>query len=97
MTNLAQPVHPGKQLQDRLDELEMSGKEFASHIGVPPNRVNDIVRGRRGITADTALRLSCFFGTTAEFWMNLQTDYELKITEAAEGKQIRSAVKPRAA
>ena len=97
MKNKIRPIHPGEQLQDELDELEMSGKEFADKISVPPNRINEILRGRRGITADTALRLACYFGTTPEFWMNLQSAYEIRTAELESGESIRATIKPRAA
>jgi addiction module HigA family antidote len=97
MKNNMRPIHPGEQLQDELEELGMSGKEFAGYIDVPANRINEILRGRRGITADTALRLARYFGTTPEFWMNLQSAFEIRTAEIEAGKAIRLAVKPRAA
>lgn len=76
-------THPGEILQEEfLIPHSMSGKELADAIGVPPNRITDIVRERRGITADTALRLSKFFGVTANFWMNLQNAYDLSLAES---------------
>jgi len=90
-------IHPGEQLQDELDELGLSGKEFSRLIDVPPNRVNDILRGRRGVTADTALRVSRYFGTTAQYWMNLQSAYELRVAELESGQNIKKSIKPHAA
>ena len=97
MKNKRRPIHPGEQLQDILDELDLSGSAFAAKIDVSANRINEILRHRRSITADTALRLARYFGTTAEFWMNLQTAYDLRVTEQAKGKAINKTVKPRAA
>lgn len=72
------PIHPGEILQTEfLEPLGLSQNRLAREIGVPPRRINEIVNGKRGITADTALRLSRFFGTTAQLWLNLQSHYEL--------------------
>ena len=72
------PIHPGEILQiEFLDPLGVSQNRLAREIGVPPRRINQIVHGKRSITADTAIRLSKFFGTTAQFWLNLQSRYEL--------------------
>ncbi len=97
MTNNMRPIHPGEQLRDELDELGISGNALALDLRVPANRINDILAGKRGITADTALRLARYFGSTAEFWMNLQTAYELRQTRREHGKHIDKDVKPRAA
>ena len=97
MTNNMRPIHPGEQLRDELDELGISGNALALDLRVPANRINDILAGKRGITADTALRLARYFGTTAEFWMNLQTAYDLRQTRREHGKHIDKDVKPRAA
>ena len=71
------PIHPGEVLlKDFLEPLKLSQNEPARQIGVPPRRINEIVLGKRGITADTAMRLSRFFGTSAQFWLNLQNEYE---------------------
>jgi len=96
MKNRMPPIHPGEQLRDELDALDMSANSLAMALAVPATRVSDILAGRRGITADTALRLARYFGTTAEFWMNLQTAYELRKTEQASGKDIESTVHPAA-
>ncbi len=80
------PVHPGEiLLEEFLKPLGMSQHRLAKEISVHPRRINEIVHGKRSITADTALRLSRFFGTTAQFWMNLQTGYDLDM----EGRRLR--------
>ena len=71
----------------------MSATEVAKELGIPPNRLTEIIRGRRGVTADTALRLSAFLGATPEFWMNLQRNYELKTAERDHGDEIRRTVR----
>jgi addiction module HigA family antidote len=91
------PVHPGEILRDELSELGLSARAFAGALGVPVNRITQILNERRGISADTALRLSRYFGTSAEFWMDLQTDYELRRTRRDAGDAIARAVRPRAA
>lgn len=79
------PIHPGEILQTEfLEPLGLSQNRLAREIGVPPRRINEIVHGKRAITADTALRLSRFFGTTAQFWLNLQSHYELDCIIYAE-------------
>jgi addiction module HigA family antidote len=90
-------THPGEILREELDELGLSANAFAVKIRVPTNRITEILAGRRGITAETALRLGRFFGTSAQFWMNLQTNYDLKRAAAASGKDIVRQVQPRAA
>ena len=72
-------IHPGEHLAEELTELNMSAAELARQLNVPTNRVTEILNGRRAITGDTALRLAHFFGTTAEFWLNLQSLYELRL------------------
>lgn len=81
-------IHPGEHLAEELKELGMSAAELARQLGVPTNRVTEILNGRRAITGDTALRLAHFFGTTAEFWLNLQSLYELRIAQKKAGKSI---------
>lgn len=75
------PVPPGEVLQEQLEELNMSASKLAAHLGVPTNRITGILNAQRALTADTALRLSKFFGTTPEFWMALQSNYELRKAE----------------
>jgi addiction module HigA family antidote len=81
-------IHPGEHLAEELEELGMSAAEFARQLDVPTNRVTQILHGRRAITGDTALRLAHFFGTTAEFWLNLQSLYELRVAQKKVGKSI---------
>ena len=76
------PVHPGEILKETLDDLGLSMNQLAQDIHVPANRISAIVAGKRSITGETALRLARYFGTSAEFWMGLQTDYELRRAEA---------------
>ena len=82
------PIHPGEILGDELKEIGISGTELSRQIKVPENRVTQIVAGKRTITADTALRLAKWFGTTPDFWMNLQKSYELRKAEQEIGDEI---------
>ena len=82
------PIHPGEILTDELEALEISAAELARIIGVPANRITQIMAGKRAITADTALRLGRYFGTTAEFWMNLQKIYELDLARQEIGDSL---------
>ena len=91
------PIHPGEQLQDELEELDMSARALARSLDIPVNRITQILKGQRGITADTALRLARYFGTSAEFWLNLQKMFELRAAELEAGQAIRARVRPRAA
>ncbi len=81
-------IHPGEHLAQELQELGMSAAELARQLGVPTNRVTAILNGRRAVTGDTALRLAHFFGTSAEFWLNLQSLYDLRLAKRAAGKSI---------
>lgn len=94
MKNKMKPVHPGEILKEELEALEMNPSTLAKILLVPANRVIDIIKGKRAITADTALRLSRFFGTTAEFWLNLQTAFDLKVTEKKSAKDIYNQIHP---
>lgn len=94
MKNKMKPVHPGEILKDELEELNINASALARMLMVPPNRVIDIIKGKRSVTADTALRLSRFFGTTAEFWLNLQIAYDLKTIEKKSGKKIYNQIHP---
>ena len=85
-----QAVHPGEHLAEELDELGMSAAALARALDVPTNRVTMIINGQRAITGDTALRLAQFFGTGPQFWMNLQSMYELRLAEAKAGASIRT-------
>jgi addiction module HigA family antidote len=82
-------IHPGEHLAEDLEALGMSAAELGRRIEVPTNRVTGILNGQRAITGDTALRLAHFFGTSPEFWLNLQALYELRLAEAKTGKAIR--------
>lgn len=86
-------IHPGEHLALELEELGMSASELARKLDVPANRITAILNGQRAITGDTALRLAHFFGTSAEFWLNLQSLYELRIAEKIAGSSIRSLPK----
>jgi len=83
-------IHPGEHLAEELKELGMSAAELARQLDVPTNRVTEILNGRRAITGDTALRLAHFFGTTAEFWLNLQSLFELRVAQKKAGKSIKA-------
>jgi addiction module HigA family antidote len=96
MTRLIPPPHPGETIrEDILEPLAMSVNRLAKELGVTAARLNDVVRGRRGITADTALRLARYLGTSAEFWLGLQLEYDLRVARQAKQKEIERAVKPR--
>lgn len=82
-------IHPGVHLAEELGALGMSAAELARQLKVPTNRVTGILNGQRAVTGDTALRLGHFFGTSAEFWLNLQSLYELRLAEQKAGKSIR--------
>lgn len=98
MRNAMRPIHPGEVLrEDVLDALGLSARALAAALDVPPNRVTGILNEERVITADTALRLARFLGGNAQFWLNLQSSYDLRKAEAEAGASIRRAVKPRAA
>jgi len=83
-------IHPGEHLAEELKALGMSAAELARQLDVPTNRITQILHGRRAITGDTALRLAHFFGTTAEFWLNLQSLYHLRLAQAKAGKSIKT-------
>jgi addiction module HigA family antidote len=83
-------IHPGEHLAEELEALEMSAAALARQLDVPTNRITQILNGTRAITGDTALRLAHFFGTSAEFWLNLQALYELRRAQARAGKSIQA-------
>ena len=91
MTMTREPIHPGETLREDLDALSMSAAELARRIEVPVNRITEILNGRRAVTADTALRLGRFFGTSGEFWLNLQKLYELRKVRRSERAGRRSS------
>lgn len=95
MNNKMRAIHPGEILKDELAELNLSANAFAKALDVPTNRITAILNGQRSVTADTALRLARFFGTTPDFWMSLQTSYDVKKAFAAVGKEIEKNVKPK--
>jgi addiction module HigA family antidote len=83
-------IHPGEHLAEQLEELSMSAAELSRKLQVPTNRITEILNGQRAITGDTALRLGHFFGTSAEFWINLQKLYELRLAEQKAGEAINA-------
>jgi addiction module HigA family antidote len=83
-------IHPGEHLFEELDALGMSAAELARRLEVPTNRITAILNGQRAITGDTALRLAHFFGSSAEFWLNLQSLYELRLAEQKAGRTIKA-------
>jgi addiction module HigA family antidote len=86
-------VHPGEILGEDLSDLDISARELARQINVPANRITQIIRGERGISGDTALRLGHWFGTSAEFWMNLQKTYELNLARREAGAKIKKLIR----
>jgi addiction module HigA family antidote len=89
------PIHAGEILADELEELGISASELARSLHIPTNRITQILKGQRGITADTALRLGRWFGTGAELWLNLQKTYELRLAEELSGEEIQKMIQPR--
>lgn len=83
------PIHPGEILADELEAIGFTAKKLADVIEVPPNRLYQLLAGKRNVTADTALRLSQYFGMSADFWMNLQSAYELDLARQQNGKEIQ--------
>jgi addiction module HigA family antidote len=95
-TTMARPaIHAGEILSDELEELGISASELARSLHIPTNRITQILKGQRGITADTALRLGRWFGTGAELWLNLQKAYELRLAEELAGEEIQKTIQPR--
>jgi addiction module HigA family antidote len=88
-----QAIHPGEHIKEELNELGMSAAQLARNLAVPTNRITAILNGQRSITGDTALRLAHFFGTSPEFWLNLQSHYELRLAQQKSGKEISSLPK----
>ena len=84
-----QSIHPGEILSDELAELSLTASALARQIKVPPNRISQIIQGKRAITGDTALRLGHWFGTNPQFLLNLQSQYDLRLAEAEAGKEVR--------
>ena len=97
-SNLLDPIHPGEVLlEDFLKPMAISINRLARDLDVPPNRISLIVNGARAVTADTALRLGIYFGVSPELWLNLQTDYDLRVARHARGDQIQRRVRKRSA
>lgn len=95
--NKLPPIHPGELLREYMEALDLSARALADALAVPHNRISAILRGERAITADTALRLAAYFGTSAEVWMNLQMMYDLKMAEREHGSEIKAEIKRHAA
>jgi addiction module HigA family antidote len=96
MAKISAPPHPGDTIrEDVLVPLGMSVNQLAKHLGVTAARLNEIVNGRRGVTADTALRLARYLGSSAEFWMGLQLEYDLRIARQTKAAEIDRIVQPR--
>jgi len=97
MSKTIPPPHPGETiLEDVLKPLGMSVNQLSKNLGITAARLNEVVRGRRGVTADTALRLARYLGTSAEFWLGLQLEYDLRIARKTRQKEIERTVRPRA-
>ena len=94
MQNRMPPVHPGEILREELTELNISARGLAHRLDVPANRITAILNEKRSITPDTALRLAQYFGTSPEFWLNLQQTYDLKIIRQTKEAEIKSTVQP---
>ncbi len=86
-------IHPGEHLAEQLQELGLSAAELGRRLRVPTNRITGILNGQRAVTGDSALRLAHFFGTSPDFWLNLQKVYELRLAEAKAGATIRRLTK----
>lgn len=83
------PIHPGEILSDELSELNLSASALARQINVPPNRISQVFHGKRAITGDTALRLGHWFGMSPQFWLNLQSQFDLRVAEMEAGKEVK--------
>ncbi len=90
---MSNPIHPGRILKEELEARGMSANRLALDLGVPANRITAILNGKRGVSADTALRLARYFGTSARFWANLQSHYDLEAAERERGAEIRRSVR----
>lgn len=88
------PVHPGRALKLILDDSDLSANALALALRIPANRVTEIINGKRSISADTAMRLGRYFGTSAQMWMNMQAHYDLEVAEQAMAEKIDSEVRP---
>jgi addiction module HigA family antidote len=90
-------IHPGEILAEELGEIAVTPTALARQLRVPPNRITQIVQGKRAITGDTALRLGHWFGTSAQFWLNLQSAYDIRVAQATAGREIARLPKRRQA
>ena len=98
MKKKLEPIHPGEILsEDFLEPMEISINRLARDIAVPPGRISEIVNGKRGISADTALRLARFFGTSPDVWLGLQLEYDLRVAKRTSGMEIEKRIHPYAA
>lgn len=97
MKNKMRPIHPGEILREEMEELGLSANMLASILNVPANRICAILNGERSISADSALRLARYFGTTPEFWMNLQIAFDIKTAQLKNSEEINRTIHPRAA
>lgn len=95
MANQMRAIHPGEILKSELEELKLSANAFSKALDVPANRITAILNEQRGVTADTALRLAQFFGSTPDFWMSLQSNYDVKKARESVGSEIEKNVKPK--
>jgi addiction module HigA family antidote len=93
-TKRLSPIHPGRPLKMVLDDAHLSANAVALAMRIPPNRLTEIINGKRSISADTAMRLGRYFGTSAQMWMNMQSQYELELAEAELSERIDSEVQP---
>jgi addiction module HigA family antidote len=91
---MAPVVHPGRLLKRELTSRELSANRLALDLGVPSGRITDILNGRRGITADTAVRLGRYFGNSAQFWLDLQSQYDIGVVQREKGAEIARRVRP---
>ena len=91
------PIHPGEHLKEFMDDFGLTMNQLAKALHVPPNRVTSIINGTRGITAETAMRLARYFGTSVQMWMNLQAYYEMEVAHNEFEATIRKEIQPRAA
>jgi len=91
---MAPLAHPGRLLKRELTARKLSANRLSLDIGVPSGRITDILNGRRSITADTAVRLGCYFGNSAQFWLNLQSQYDIAVVEQKHGADIARRVRP---
>jgi antitoxin HigA-1 len=88
------PIHPGEALKSVLDDAQLSANAVALALRIPANRLTEIINGKRSISADTAMRLGRYFGTSSQMWMNMQSQYDLEVAEAALAEKIDSEVRP---